>query len=97
MSLTKISREDVLALMPHKTLTNINGEPTYAAVHKLKWELGANLTAIKVSWGHNKGLLGELLPATVFTARTGQIYDPPATSPPQYPNIPNGTAVADRE
>eukprot|EP00804_Cyclotella_cryptica_P012561 CCRYP_014711-RA/>CCRYP_014711-RA protein AED:0.61 eAED:0.33 QI:0/-1/0/1/-1/1/1/0/407 len=97
MSLIKVSREDVLALMPHKTLTRIIGEPTYAAVRKLKHELGANLTAVKVSWGHGKGLLGELLPAAVFTARTGQVYTPPALEPPQYPHIPAGTAVADRE
>eukprot|EP00804_Cyclotella_cryptica_P003022 CCRYP_006031-RA/>CCRYP_006031-RA protein AED:0.79 eAED:0.44 QI:0/0/0/0.5/1/1/2/0/224 len=69
MSLTKVSCEDVLALMPHKTLTGILGEPTYAVVRKLKF----------------------------FTARTGQVYTPPAVDPPQYPNIPPGTAVADRE
>ena len=97
MSLSKVSREDVWALMPHKTLTRIIGEPTYAAVRKLKRELGANLTAVKVSWGHGKGLLGKLLPAAVFTARTGQVYTPLAADPPQYPNIPIGNAVADRE
>jgi hypothetical protein len=57
MSLTKISWEDVLAFMPHKTLANIISEPTYTAVHKLKRKIGANLTAVKVSWGHNKGSL----------------------------------------
>jgi hypothetical protein len=97
MSLIKVSREDVLALMPHKTLTKIIGEPTYAAVRKLKRELGANLTAVKVSWGYGKGLLGKLLPAAVFTARTGHIYTPPAAEPPQYPDIHAGTAVAERE
>ena len=86
-----------MALMPNKTLTKINGEPTYAAVRKLKCKLGANLTPVQVSWGHGKGLLGELLPAAVFTARTGQVYTPPAAKPPQYPIIPAGTAVAKRE
>ena len=83
--------------MPHKTLTQIIGEPAYAAVRKLKHELGANLTIVKVSWGHGKGLLGNLLPPAVFTTRTGQVYTPPVADPPQYPNIPPGTAVADKE
>jgi hypothetical protein len=29
--------------------------------------------------------------------RTGEVYTPPAADPPQYLNIPPGTAVADRE
>ena len=86
-----------MALMPHKTLTRIIGEPMYAAVCRLKRKLGANLTTVKMSWGHGKVLLGELLPVAVFTARTGQVYTPPVVDPLQYPNIPPGTAVANRE
>ena len=97
MSLTKVSWEDVLALMLHKTLTRIIGEPTYVGIHRLKCKLGANLTTVKMSWGHGKVLLGELLPVAVFTARTGQIYTPPTNNSLQYPIIPPSTAVTDRE
>jgi hypothetical protein len=64
-----ISREAVLALMPHQSLMKISGEPTHTAMKKLEKELAANLIAVECPWGH--GYLGELLPAGLYTARYG--------------------------
>jgi len=92
-----ISRESVQALMPHQSLTKINGEPTHVAMKKLEKELAANLIAVHCPWGHGRGYLGELLPAALFQARYGTAYTPPAASPPAYPVIPPGATVAARE
>ncbi len=92
-----VSRESVQALMPHQSLTKINGEPTHAAMKKLEKELAANLIAVHCPWGHGRGYLGELLPAALFQARYGAAYTPPAASPPAYPVIPPGATVAARE
>ncbi|HSN24444.1 MAG TPA: hypothetical protein VLS45_09830, partial [Methylomicrobium sp.] len=92
-----ISREAVMALMPHQTLTKIIGEPTHAATKKLERELAANLIAVDCSWGINRGHLGELLPAAIFIARYGAPYIPPAAAPPTYPIVPHGTTAAGHE
>ena len=57
-----VTREAVLALMPHQTLTKMTGEPTHAALKKLEKELAANLIAVNCPWGLGHGYLGELLP-----------------------------------
>ena len=92
-----ISREAVLALMPHQTLTKISGEPTHAAMKRLEKELAANLIAVECPWGNGHGYLGELLPAAIYTARYGAAYAPPAAAPPAYPVLPPGTTTAVRE
>ena len=63
---TEVTRESVLALMPNKTLTVIDGEPTHKAVKKLEKELGANLIAVACPFGHAKGHLGILQPDAIF-------------------------------
>ena len=92
-----VSREAVLALMPHHTLTKISGEPTHAAMKHLEKELKANLIAVDCPWGLGRGYLGELLPAAIYTAQYGAAYTPPDASPPPYPIIPHGAATAIRE
>ena len=92
-----ISREAVLALMPHQTLTKINGEPTHTAMKKLEKELAANLIAVESPWGLGRGYLGELLPTAIYAARYGAAYTPPAAAPPAYPAIPPGATTALRE
>jgi hypothetical protein len=92
-----IARDKVQALMPHQTLTKIQGEPTHKAVRKIKKELAANLIAIPCSWGVNKGHLGELHDPATFLARNGAPYAPPAAAPPAYPEIPAGAPTATRE
>ena len=83
--------------MPHQSLTNINSEPTHAAMKKLEKELAANLIAVHCPWGHGRGYLGELLPAALFQARYGAAYVPPIAAPPAYPVIPQGASTAQRE
>ena len=92
-----VSRESIQALMPHQSLTNINSEPTHAAMKKLEKELAANLIAVHCPWGHGRGYLGELLPAALFQARYGAAYVPPIAAPPAYPVIPQGASTAQRE
>lgn len=93
----KVSREDVLALMPHKALTRIDGEPTHKSIKNLEKELGANLIAVPCPWGVQKGHLGILQDPAVFFQRNGQAFTPPALPPPSYPVIPPGSTVAQRE
>ena len=92
-----IARDKVQALMPHQTLTKIQGEPTHKAIRKLEKELAANLIAVPCSWGVNKGHLGELHDPATFLARNGAPYAPPATAPPAYPDMPVGATTAARE
>ena len=94
---TEVTRESVLALMPNKTLTVIDGEPTHKAVKKLEKELGANLIAVACPFGHGKGHLGILQPDAIFFQRNGAHFVPPANAPPAYPVIPPGSTTAERE
>ena len=92
-----VTRESVLALMPHNTLTKIDGEPTHKSMNKLEKELGSNLIAVPCPWGRNKGHLGILQDATVFTQRNGGPFTPPIQAPPTYPDIPPAASTAQRE
>ena len=96
---TTISRDDVLAVMPHPILTKISGEPTYQNMKTWKKEMSSNLISVcmPVAWEQTKGLLGELQDPAVFLARNGAAYNPPAVAPPAYPNIPAGATAAARE
>jgi hypothetical protein len=92
-----IARDKVQALMPHQTLTQIQGEPTHKAIRMLEKELAANLIAVPCPWGVNKGHLGELHNPATFLARNGAPYAPPAVAPPAYPDMPAGATTAARE
>nr|ACA60896.1 gag protein [Thalassiosira pseudonana] len=92
-----IARDKVQALMPHQTLTKIQGEPTHKAIRKLEKELGANLIAVPCSWGVNKVHLGELHDPAIFLARNGAPYAPPEAAPLAYPDMPVGATTAARE
>lgn len=92
-----VTRESVLALMPHNTLAKIIGEPTHKSIKKLEKELGSNLIAVPCPWGRNKGHLGILQDAPVFTQRNGGPFTPPLQPPPTYPDIPPAASTAQRE
>eukprot|EP00804_Cyclotella_cryptica_P009111 CCRYP_003186-RA/>CCRYP_003186-RA protein AED:0.81 eAED:0.81 QI:0/-1/0/1/-1/1/1/0/245 len=92
-----VSQESIQALMPHQSLTKINGTPTHTAMKRLEKELTANLIAVHCPWGHGRGYLGELLPAALFQARYGAAYAPPVAAPPAYLAIPPGATTAQRE
>ena len=62
-----ITRESLLALMPHHILTKIDGKLTHKAIKRLEKELGSNLIAVPCPWGRNKGHLGILQDAAIFT------------------------------
>ena len=83
-----ITCESVLALMPHHTLTKIDGEPTHKAIKRLEKELGSNLIAVPCPWGCNKGHLGILQDAAIFAQLNGGPFTPPVQAPPTYPDIP---------
>ena len=95
---TTVSRDDVLAVMPHKILTKISGEPTYKQMKQWKKEMSANLIAVKTpnEWGRSKGLLGMFQDNAIFIARNGAAYNPP-DAPPLYPVIAAGSTTAERE
>lgn len=93
----EVTRESVLALMPNKTLTVIDGEPTHKGVKKLEKEMGSNLIAVACPFGHGKGHLGILQPDAIFFQRNGAHFVPPNNAPPNYPVIPAGATTAERE
>ena len=66
ITMVPVTRESMLALMPHHTLTKIDGEPTHIAIKKMEKELGSNLIAVPCLWGRNKGHFGILQDAAVF-------------------------------
>ena len=94
-----VSRDDVLAVMPHPVLTRITGEPTYQAMKHWKKEMQSNLLKVSMpdNWGRGKGLIGELQDPAVFIARNGAAYNPPLVAPPNYPVIPPGSTTQQRE
>ena len=94
-----VSRDDVLAVMPHPVLTRIPGEPTYQAMKHWKKEMQSNLLKVSMpdNWGRGKGLIGELQDPAVFIARNGAAYNPPPAAPPNYPVIPPGSTTQQRE
>ena len=97
--MVSVSRDDVLGLMPCPTLTKISGEPTYQDMKVWKKEMFANLIAVDtpLNWGRGKGMLGELQDDAIFIVRNGAPYNPPNAAPSEYPNIPVGATVTDRE
>ena len=92
-----VTRESILALMPHNTLAKIHGEPTNKSIKKLDKELGSNLIAVPCPWGCNKGHLGILQDATVFTQRNGGPFTPLLQAPPTYPDILPAASTAQNE
>ena len=92
-----VTRESVLALMPHHTLTKINGEPTHSAVKKLEKELGSNLIAVPCPWGRRKGHLGILQDVAVFAQCNGGLFTPPMQAPPTYPDLPPAASTTQHE
>ena len=97
--MVSVSRDDVLGLMPYPVLTKISGEPTYQNMKVWKKEMNANLIAVETPliWGRGKGMLGELQDDIIFVARNGNPYNPPNAAPAEYPNIPVGASVTERE
>ena len=64
----------------------------------MKEELSANLISVKTTtnWGRDKGLIGTLQDSTIFIARNGVAYNPPANAPLPYPIILPNTTTAQR-
>ena len=62
MLASNVSRDDVFALMLHKVIDKMVGEPTYPGINKWKKKMNANLIAVKTpqTWGRGKGNLGLL-------------------------------------
>ena len=60
-------------------------------------ELGSNLIAVPCPWGCNKGHLGILQDAAIFTQQNGGLFTPPAQAPPTYPEIPPAALTAQCE
>ena len=74
MSTSATTATDVLAQMPHKTLTEIEGKPTYKKLLKLREEIYTNLAAIDNKNGYGNGHVGIAMPDTTYVARYGSMY-----------------------
>ena len=92
MATTNDLLNNVLAVMPHKVINKISGEPTYSAM--LTWfkQIFMSLIAVKIpqDWGRGKGNLGILQAPAVFHAQNGDFYNLPPNAPLEYPNILSG-------
>ena len=95
--MSEFSPESVLALMPHKRLTKIDGEPTHRNLKTAEKELAENLISVPCPWGLGKGHLGILQDPGLFFQRNGANFEIPASAPPAYPVIPAGATVVERE
>ena len=99
MDTTNASRDKVLAVMPHKCINKISGEPTYSDMCTWFKHICKNLISVKTPqyWEKGKGHLGMLQAPAIFHARNGYFYNNPPNAPPLYSkNIP-GANTADRE
>lgn len=92
-----VTCESVLTLMPHHTLTGVDGKPTHKIIKKLEKELGSNLIAALCPWGHNEGHLGILHDTAIFVHCNSSEFTPPLQAPPIYPDIPPAATTAQCE
>ena len=99
MDTTNVSRDDMLAFMPHRVINKISGEPTYLAMRTWFKQICTNLIAFETpqDWGRVKGFLVMLQAPAVFHSLNGDFYNPPPNAPPAYPNILPGANTADHE
>lgn len=82
-SLTKVTES-----FPYKTLSIINGEPTYSSMNKMKQEIYSNAESVSTTLGGRKsGHIGLIMKTDLYrliSRTTFQIPEDPGTSP-QYP------------
>ena len=86
---TNVLRDNLLAVMPHKVIQKILGEPTYLAMRTWFKKICTNLIAVKTpqDWRRGKSHLGMLQSPAAFHAKNGDFDKPPPNAPPAYPNI----------
>ena len=76
------SSDAIEAKFPHKTLTKIEGQPTYADFHQLREEIYRNALSSKSPFGGgNHGHMGAVMDGITYTIETGgATWIVPATS-----------------
>ena len=87
-TIPEVSADDIEAKFPHKVLTKIEGQPTYAGFFKLREEVYQNaLTSKSPFGGATFGHLGVVMGAQAYTLATGNIWAIPASAG-VYPTFP---------
>ena len=87
-TIPEVSADDIEAKFPHKVLTKIEGQPTYAGFFKLREEVYQNaLTSKSPFRGATYGHLGVVMGAQAYTLATGNIWAIPASAG-VYPTFP---------
>ena len=89
------SSDTIEAKFPHKTLTKIEGQPTYADFHQLREELYRNALSSKSPFGGgNHGHMGAVMESMTYTIETnGATWNVPATSG-MFPTFPPNASDA---
>jgi len=92
------SSDAIEAKFPHKTLTKIEGQPTYADFHLLREELYRNALSSKSPFGGgNHGHMGAVMDGMTYTIETGgATWTVPATSG-IFPTFPPGASDAEKK
>ena len=88
MVTSEVSRNNVLAVLPHQTLNKILGKPTYSQMKRWFKQMSVHLilVATTIDWGQGKGYLCLLQHPAVFTAQNGAAYNPLPNEPPSVPD-----------
>ena len=91
-TILEVSADDIDTKFPHKVLTKIEGQPTYAGFFKLREEIYQNtLTSKSPFGGATYGHLGVVMGDAVYTLATGNIWTiPPSAGVDVYPTFPGG-------
>lgn len=72
--MSDITPADILAQMPHKELTLINGEPAYENICALREDLYQNFSAITCCHSHNNGHLDLVMRDPTYNAKFSKTF-----------------------
>ena len=96
-TIPEASTDAIEAKFPHKTLTKIEGQPTYADFFRLREELYRNaLSSKSLFGGGNHGHLGACMDALTYSIETGGVNWTVPDSAGMFPLFPAG-ATDDRK
>ena len=95
-TILEVSSDDIKAKCPHKVLTKIEGQPTYAGFFKLREEIYQHaLTSKSPFGGATYGHLGVVMGDAAYTIATGNIWTILASAG-VYPTFPGGANEASK-
>ena len=97
-SIPEPSSDDIEAKFPHKTLTKIEGQPTYADFHQLREELYRNALSAKSPFGGgNHGHLGAVMDGLTYTIESGGSTWTVPTTGGMFPTFPTNADDATKK